>query len=1216
MIAFSDNFTLGDASTVEGGANLNGGTNSTVTQTGGTMSGAAVTKTYTQSGGTMNGSATADLYSQSGGSLAGGVTAKSYDLVAAAATSTSNATIKADTSFLLEPASGKATVNAKLTGTGKLTKSGVGIVVLANTSNDFSGGVEIDAGTLQAIDDALPDNAAVTIAQNATLEMTISKDVVTSFNGAISGSTGLLVKDGAGTLALGKPLLVGEIDIDAGTLHLLNGALPASGKIEVADNATLQVTVDSGKSATYSGTMTGADSADPEATGNLVKDGAGSLTLASSVYLGGLDVAAGKLNIGTGLDPNSKDVASFESAIIESGATVYVAKYATLTIRVPNNIVNNGFLINDGTVNDDLDNNATFNNNAAYHADVASNTGTINNNTPGVWEGNILSNAGQINNNAGASWQGTVNANLWRIYNWGTWTGDVNGNGSTTMVNALIENSKGGTWVGDVVNNNAAIHNVAGTWRGNVLDNYSLVMNDNSATELDNAYWYGNVVANHKMVFNAGGGIWTGDVLSNSGYIKNDRASHHTVATDVGIWNGDIYGNTGTIESRGQWNGAVRANSAGAIVVNVGTWSGNVLTNAGTIKNVEDDTGVPTYDKIRPGWTGNVLGNTGIIINMSADWIGDVQANTGTITNSRGTYNGFSVGDSTWSGKVVTNGGTITNANGSTWTGDVLANAGTITNAGIWTGNFTNSVGGTVKAQNQIVGTFANAGTLKLTGNLTGITTLTNTGLLDLHNGTTAGQTLTAATANLQSGSFLAVSVDTAGNTDKLVTTGTANLGGTVRLTLNPISGNYDYTKTYTILTAGTRSGSFAGLTTDLAFLDPQLSYGTPGAVNLTLQRNAQTFDQVGTTSNQKTTAAAVEALGMNNPLYGAILSLTAAEADNAFDQLSGISQGSTQTADIQAANLISSVLTSRLDQAFDAIGDGASGRRVDEFVATQPIVSHPDPTSGIWGQFYGALGSSKGTATIAGSDSSTGGIALGLDGQLANWRVGVLVQAGTTGTSVPDLNSTTSSFDYGTGLYAGADFGSTRLAFGASYTQHAVGSTRHVTFPGVDETLTATYGAETAQAFAQISQNFDFGATAVTPYANVEFVANRTDPYTETGGAAALTSSSSLIDATFTALGVNVSHQVDVGDGMMMTVDGGLGWRHTFAGTPSAMHSFAGGTAFSVLGGSMPTDLALVSAGANLDITDTTTIDLSYDGQFSPSALTHSVKATWNGKF
>lgn len=47
-----------------------------------------------------------------------------------------------------------------------------------------------------------------------------------------------------------------------------------------------------------------------------------------------------------------------------------------------------------------------------------------------------------------------------------------------------------------------------------------------------------------------------------------------------------------------------------------------------------------------------------------------------------------------------------------------------------------------------------------------------------------------------------------------------------------------------------------------------------------------------------------------------------------------------------------------------------------------------------------------------------------------------------------------------------------------------------------------------------------------------------------------------------------------------------------------------------------MPTDLALVSAGLNLDITDTTTVDLRYDGQFSPAALTHSVKATWNGKF
>lgn len=1218
VVDISDRFTLSGDATIESGATIRKGDprfnidmdngepedNSDVP---------SPINTFAQSGGTMNGDVTTDVYEQSGGALGGTVTTSTYDLTSATATSSSNATINASTAFTLQPDSGVATVNAKLTGTGKLTKSGAGTAALTNGSNDFSGGIAVVEGTLQAMDDALPDNAAVNIAQNATLQMTISKDVATSFNGAITGGSGILVKDGDGTLALGKPLLVGDIDVDAGTLHLLSGVLPGDAAVSVAKDATLQVTVDSGKSTIFNGSMTGDE-------GKLVKDGAGALTLSHSVELGALDVNAGTLNIGTGVDANSTDVASFASAVIENGATVYVAKYATLTIRIPNNIINNGYLINDGTVNDDLANASLFDNNNTYNANVASNTGTINNNTPGLWTGDILTNSGRISNNVGATWNGSVVANIGTVNNAGTWVGDVRGTGTSgywpDWTYGLVNNAKDAEWTGKVYDNYGSVRNVAATWHGDVVDNHSDLINDNSTGEADSSYWYGDVVGNHGTVFNAGGGIWHGDVLGNNGYIKSDRTSGYAFANGTGLgvaqWYGSVYGNASMIENRGLWTGDVVGNASS--IANTGRWVGAVYSgNTGRIVNAEDDYNVAPSDMVRAAWIGDVQGNGGTIINLGADWTGAVQANTGTITNTGGRYNGILLGGATWSGNVVTNAGTITNASGSTWTGDVLANSGTIVNAGTWTGNFTNGAGGTVKAQSQIVGTFANAGTLKLTGALSGITTLTNTGLLDLHNGTTAGQTLTATTANLQSGSSMAVSVDTAGNTDKLIAT-TANLGGTVKVTLNPIAGNYDYSKTYTILTATTRNGSFGGVNTDLAFLTPQLSYGTPGAVTMTLVRNGQTFEQVATTPNQQSTGAAVESLGATNPLYAAILGLTTDEATDALDQVSGAAQGSTQTADIQAANLVSHILAGRINQAFDAIGGGDAD--VSNYAPEPEMVENPTPTSGIWGQMYGALGSVKGTLTMAGMNSSSGGFAGGIDGELGNWRIGVVVQAGTTGTNVPDLNSSSTSIDYGAGLYAGGEFGDTRLSLGAAYTRHSVGSTRHVAFPGFDETLTASYGAGTAQAFAQLSQDFDFGATSLTPYASVSAVANTTDAYTETGGTAALTSARSVIDATFTALGFDVSHQSVMGDDMLLTVDAGLGWRHAFAATPSASHAFAGGTSFTVLGAPLPADVALVSAGVNLDVSATTTVNVTYDGQFSTGTQTHGVKATWNGKF
>jgi len=1112
--------------------------------------------TFTQSGGTMSGTVTADTYTHSGGELDGAIAVGTYDLTNASATSTSGATIDASTAFTLEPGSGMAMVNAKLTGAGKLTKTGGGTVVLANGNNDFSGAVEIAAGTLDAVDGALPGSAAVTVADDATLQMTVGEDKTVVFNGTVTGAGGSFVKDGAGTLTLG-----------------------------------------------------------------------------GAVYMGGLDVAAGKLAIGTG---TSTDEASFESAVIESGATVYVAKNATLTIRIPNNIINNGYLVNDGTVNDDLDNTSTFDNNAAYNANVASNTGTINNNTPGVWTGDILSNAATINNNSGAKWHGVVKGNTGSITNkaggtWegdvdgntgyvtndGTWTGKVNGNGSSGYLGTfmMIYNGTGATWNGAVVDSLASIRNVAATWNGDVLDNHADIMNDNLSNEVGIGYWHGNVVNNHKLIFNAGGGDWTGDVLGNAGYIKSDRTTDYAfndgAGTGVAHWHGDVSANSGTIENRGLWQGDVKGNAA--LVENTGRWEGDVeVGNTGSIYNAEDDYNVAPPDKVRAAWIGAVKGNTGFIYNMGADWTGDVEANTGTITNSGGTFNRVAVTVSNWTGDVVSNAGKITNGADSIWTGDVLANTGTITTSGVWDGSFTNSLGGVVKARNQVNGAFSNAGTLQLTGNLSGITTLTNGGVLDLRNGTTAGQTLTVGTALLQSGSTLAVSVDTAGNTDALAT-GSATLGGAVQVTLNPIVGNYDYSKSYTILT-GTTAGTFAGASSDLAFLDPQLSYGTPGEVTLMLVRNQQSFADIGTTPTQKATASALDALGAGNPLYDAIVGLSASDADKAFDQLSGISQSSTEVADMQAAALLSQILAGRINQAFEALGNG--GDAVSNYAAGPAIVTDPTPGTGIWGQFYGGLGSTDGTVSVAGSNAATGGFAAGLDGAFGDWRLGVTVQAGTTETFVPALNASSTSLDLGAGLYGGGQLGNTRLSFGGSYTRHSVNSTRQVSFPGFDETITGSYGAGTAQAFAQAAQEVDLGAFSLTPHADVNYVANITDSYTETGGAAALSHASSFIDATFTTLGIDVKHEAAVGDDMLLTWDGGLGWRHTFAGTPSLSQSFTGGTSFVVVGAPLPTDTAVVSLGANLDLSATTTLDFNYSGQLGGGTQTHTIKASWNGRF
>tara|TARA_R110002124_G_scaffold1797_19_gene11634 strand:+ start:4624 stop:8529 length:3906 start_codon:yes stop_codon:yes gene_type:complete len=1018
-VRFATEYELsGDANI--GLANLIGDADATMTQSGGTMGGHVYSDTPTE---------TIAKYTQTGGDMTGQVTAEIYSLSGAGATS--SGTIIASSAFDLGFDTGTATVGAKLSGAGKLVKTGLSTVVLTNAANDFSGGVAVDGGVLE----------------------------------------------------------------------VQNGALPEISAITVGADATLRFNVASGTSTTYDGDMTG--------VGALEKAGLGTMTMGGDIHLGALLVDAGVLNIGNG----APEEASFESAYIGVGATVYVAEGATLRIRIPKTIANFGTLVNDGTVYDDLDNAGWFQNNALYVANLASNTHDIHNNLG--WEGNVLTNHGWIFNNDDATWIGNIVSN-----------GPLDPNGRP-----------------------GRIANAGGTWRGDILSNAGHIINDNRADESDIGYWIGDIYGNTNWIFNGGGGNWDGDILSNAGLVMNGKPA---------VWHGDVRGNDSVV-----WNGGV--------------------------------------------WNGKVLGNAGTIHNAGGTWNGNVETNTGLIQNVAGTDANGPTGGSTWIGGVVANAGTILNAADSTWSGDVLSNNGTIENLGLWTGNFNSA--GTVKAQNRIVGTFANSGTLRATGNLSGITTLTNTDTIDMTGG--GSQVLSVDTASLASGSFLDVQIDPNGLADQLAVTGVANLGGTVRVSSGgppPTNGPF------TIVSAGSISGTFDAVTTDLAFFAPNLSYAAQ-SVSVAIQRNDRGFIETGATGNQMATGAAVEALGAGNALYDAVLWLTQAETQSAFSQLSGEPHASQASGAVESASAIGQMAGNRVDQAFSALDDGAA--QVSAY--TESLTPMPDTqprSNAIWGQLYGARGSVDAAGGNAGVGSSNGGVVIGLDGLVSDWRLGLLLQGGLSDTRVATLNASASSTDYGLGIYGGREFGDTLLTFGATYTRHDNHTTRQVSFPGFVDKLSASYASGTTQVFANVSHELDFGAVSLKPYAGLAHVIQATDGFTETGGAAALTSTDSLINATFASLGLGIERQFVVGGDMLLTASGSIGWRHAFAETPVSAHRFGTGPSFSITGRPATSDLLTLGTGLALDVGGGVNLDLTYTGQIGGGTQTHALQGIWSQRF
>ena len=70
----------------------------------------------------------------------------------------------------------------------------------------------------------------------------------------------------------------------------------------------------------------------------------------------------------------------------------------------------------------------------------------------------------------------------------------------------------------------------------------------------------------------------------------------------------------------------------------------------------------------------------------------------------------------------------------------------------------------------------------------------------------------------------------------------------------------------------------------------------------------------------------------------------------------------------------------------------------------------------------------------------------------------------------------------------------------GAAYAWHDLATTRAVVFPGFDETLSAEYAADTAQAFGEANYQFNAGRYLLQPFASFAYVSVGSDSLEKLG--------------------------------------------------------------------------------------------------------------------
>lgn len=690
------------------------------------------------------------------------------------------------------------------------------------------------------------------------------------------------------------------------------------------------------------------------------------------------------------------------------------------------------------------------------------------------------------------------------------------------------------------------------------------------------------------------------------------------------LYIGDLGKGTLTVADGGHvsvGNGIVHVAEAATAngVVNIGAAAGSAPVGAGTLGAAE----------VR---FGDGTGRLNFNHTDSAYLFSPVITGNGALNHYSGTT--ILTGNNIYSGSTMIAGGVLQLGNGGTSgsvTSDIqIDSTGTlrIDRSNDWT--YAGILSGT--------GVFdqLGTGTTMLTGNsaaFNGTTTVTNGrlivgmggsgalgGTIDVLNGATLGGSGTAgstgADVTILGGGVHApgnsVGVQTiAGNyvnygtlridgtpagTDMLIVQGGVDItGATLDLQLSPpvASGWNIINGPFTIIdkqSAGAVAGSFGAVNNNLLFLDPYVNYagGDGNDITLDFVRNDVASASVALTPNQIATGRGIDMLPYGHPIWNTIALMSDEVAVcRSFDFLSGEIHATASGVLLEESRFPRRAVNDRLRSAFGTNTDTA-----------------------FWAHGYGAWAGWQSDGNAASLKRDTGGLLLGLDGQLGNWRAGVMTGRSWTGVTVADRASTAEAGTWYAGLYGGTQWGDLGLRLGLLHGEHDIDTRRTVAVPGLSGTLRSTHGASTTQAFGELAHTLHFGIVRYEPFANLAHIHTRSNRFTETGGSMALAGRRSTMSATVMTLGQRIE-AAHVFRGTGIRTVGMIGWQHVWGDViPRSTHRFSMGDPFTIAGTPLARNNLLVEGGFELSLGRRAAIGASYTGRFAHNGHDHAATA------
>ncbi|MGG1980158.1 autotransporter outer membrane beta-barrel domain-containing protein [Serratia marcescens] len=371
-------------------------------------------------------------------------------------------------------------------------------------------------------------------------------------------------------------------------------------------------------------------------------------------------------------------------------------------------------------------------------------------------------------------------------------------------------------------------------------------------------------------------------------------------------------------------------------------------------------------------------------------------------------------------------------------------------------------------------------------------------------------------------------------------------------------------------------------------------------------------FQTVAESGNQWNTAGALSALTQSGPslaLYNSLLLLSAPEAREAFNQLSGEVYPSMQSNLIAGSTQLFNVLNQRMLRLFD-----------NDSLPVPPLaMSLVQPAqaqnSGVWGQTFSSWGRNSGNGNVGKLDGNTTGFLLGADRKLAdhNVRIGGYFGYSRGDYDVDSRRSKADTDNYHLGLYAAGQQDAFSLRGALGYTWHKIEGKRNVDFSGFSDRLKSDYDANSLLAFTEAGYRFGQPEMNVEPFINLSYIRLHTDSFQESGGAAALSVRNETMNTFYSTLGVRGVTELPKN----VSLYGSLGWQHAYGDkNTSSRMAFAGSDAFVTQGQAVDDNVMVGDIGVSVKLSRAATLDVGYQGQFGADTRVNSVNANLRWSF